>query len=135
MFGCRQKRFINDSDTSLLPAIEHREKAIGMFRGLTDNDLKAIIDIELSKVSKRLLEKGLTLVLTEEAKMWLIKKGSSKEYGARPLRRAIEQFLEDPMAEDLLRGGFTGKDDEGDPLPGPPSIIARCVYPLNRGIA
>ncbi len=61
-------------------------------------------------MSKRLLEKGLTLVMTDEAKIWLIKKGTSKEYGARPLRRAIEQFLEDPMAEDLLRGGFTGKD-------------------------
>jgi ATP-dependent Clp protease ATP-binding subunit ClpC len=81
-----------------------------VFHGLTDADLKAIIDIELAKVSKRLIEKGLTLVLTDDAKMFLIKKGSNKEYGARPLRRAIEQNLEDPLSEDLLRGAFSGKD-------------------------
>ena len=55
-------------------------------------------------MSKRLAEKGLKLNMTDEAKEFLIKKGSNKEYGARPLRRAIEQLLEDPMAEDLLRG-------------------------------
>jgi ATP-dependent Clp protease ATP-binding subunit ClpC len=48
--------------------------------------------------------------MTDEAKELLIDKGTSLEFGARPLRRAIEHFLEDPMAEDLLRGTFTGKD-------------------------
>ncbi len=61
-------------------------------------------------MSKRLEEKGLKLVLTEEAKDLLIEKGTSLEYGARPLRRAIEQYLEDPLAEKLLHGEFTGKD-------------------------
>ena len=76
----------------------------------TDEDLKSIIDIELAKVSKRLAEKGLKLILTEEAKKFLIEKGSNKEYGARPLRRAIEQNLEDPLSEDLLRGAFSGME-------------------------
>jgi ATP-dependent Clp protease ATP-binding subunit ClpC len=92
------------------PEFLNRLDDIIVFRGLTTEDLKRIIDIELSKVSKRLLEKGFTLALSDEAKMFLIKKGSSVEYGARPLRRAIEQHLEDPMAEDLLRGTFAGKD-------------------------
>src|SRR6266516_1014777 len=51
---------------------------------------------ERTKVSKRLVEKGLTLVMTDEAKEFIIKKGTNKEYGARPLRRAIEHNLEDP---------------------------------------
>ena len=61
-------------------------------------------------MSKRLKEKNLTLVLTDEAKEFLIEKGTSLDYGARPLRRAIEHYLEDPLSEDLLRGTFAGKD-------------------------
>ena len=61
-------------------------------------------------MSKRLKEKNLTLVLTDEAKDLLIEKGTSLEFGARPLRRAIEHLLEDPLAEELLRGTFEGKD-------------------------
>ena len=54
-------------------------------------------------------EKNLVLDLTDEAKDFIIDKGSSLEFGARPLRRAIENLLEDPLAEKLLRGDFTGK--------------------------
>ena len=68
------------------------------------------MDIELVKVAKRLKEKGFALIMTDEAKELLIDKGTSLEYGARPLRRAIENLLEDPLAEDLLRGNFAGKD-------------------------
>ena len=75
-----------------------------MFRGLTKEDLNRIIDIELAKVKGRLKDKELDLELTAEAKDFLIEKGTSLEYGARPLRRAIEQHLEGPLAEDLLRG-------------------------------
>src|SRR5205085_2828309 len=76
---------------------------------LTDN-VGRTIDIELGKVSKRLKEKNLALILTDEAKELLIEKGSSLEFGARPLRRAIEHLLEDPLAEQLLNGTFGGKD-------------------------
>src|SRR5207237_6505696 len=81
-----------------------------VFRSLNRDDLKRIIDIELDKVVKRLKEKGLKLVMTDEAKDLIIEKGTNTEYGARPLRRAIEHYLEDPLAEDLLRGVFAGKD-------------------------
>jgi ATP-dependent Clp protease ATP-binding subunit ClpC len=92
------------------PEFLNRVDDVIVFRSLTKEDLKRIIDIELSKVTKRLADKNLALVMTEEAKDFLIEKGTSLEYGARPLRRAIEQYLEDPMAEDLLRGSFAGKD-------------------------
>jgi ATP-dependent Clp protease ATP-binding subunit ClpC len=80
-----------------------------VFRSLNKEDLKKIIDIELGKVRKRLKVKNLALEMTDEAKDFIIEKGSSLEFGARPLRRAIENLLEDPLAEDLLRGTFTGK--------------------------
>ncbi len=92
------------------PEFLNRVDDIIVFRGLTKEDLKRIIDIELSKVTKRLKEKDLTLVMSDEAKEFLIDKGTSLEYGARPLRRAIEHHLEDPLSEDLLRGSFAGKD-------------------------
>jgi ATP-dependent Clp protease ATP-binding subunit ClpC len=92
------------------PEFLNRVDDVIVFRSLTKENLKKIIDIEMGKVSKRLREKNLTLVLTDEANELLIEKGTSLEYGARPLRRAIEHYLEDPLAEDLLRGTFAGKD-------------------------
>src|SRR5204862_2678774 len=87
-----------------------------VFRSLTKEDLKKIIDIELAKVRKRLKDKNLAFELTDEAKDFVIEKGSSLEFGARPLRRAIENLLEDPLAEKLLRADFVGK-----------TIITVCV--------
>jgi ATP-dependent Clp protease ATP-binding subunit ClpC len=92
------------------PEFLNRVDDVIVFRSLNSDDLKRIIDIELSKVSKRLKEKNLTLVLTDEAKDFLIEKGTNMEYGARPLRRAIEHNLEDPLSEELLKGSFAGKD-------------------------
>jgi ATP-dependent Clp protease ATP-binding subunit ClpC len=92
------------------PEFLNRVDEVIIFRSLTKDDLKRIIDIELAKVSKRLAEKNMKLVLSDEAKELIIEKGSSLEFGARPLRRAIENLLEDPLAEDLLHGNFQGKD-------------------------
>jgi ATP-dependent Clp protease ATP-binding subunit ClpC len=72
--------------------------------------MKLVIDLELGKVRGRLKEKGLELELTDEAKEFLVKKGTNTDYGARPLRRAIESFIEDPLAEELLKGEFAGKN-------------------------
>jgi ATP-dependent Clp protease ATP-binding subunit ClpC len=81
-----------------------------VFRHLTVEDLKSVIDLELKKVRERLLERGLKLELTDSAKEFLIKKGSNTDFGARPLRRAVENFIEDPLSENLLKGEFQGKD-------------------------
>jgi ATP-dependent Clp protease ATP-binding subunit ClpC len=99
-----------EMEKNFRPEFLNRVDDVIVFRSLTKPDLGRIIDIELEKVTKRLKEKSLALVMTDEAKDFLIEKGTSLEYGARPLRRAIEHFLEDPMAEDLLRGTFAGKD-------------------------
>ena len=62
-------------------------------------------------IEERLKEKGLALVLTDEAKKFVIKKGSNTDFGARPLRRAIEGFIEDPLSEEMLKGEFQGIND------------------------
>lgn len=97
-------------EKSFRPEFLNRVDDIIVFRSLTKENLRHIVDIEVAKVGKRLKEKGLTLVMTESAKELLIEKGTSLDYGARPLRRAIEGYLEDPLAEELLRGKFNGKD-------------------------
>jgi ATP-dependent Clp protease ATP-binding subunit ClpC len=81
-----------------------------IFRHLTINDLKLVIDLELEKVRTRLSERGFQLELTDDAKDYLIKRGSNTDYGARPLRRAIENRVEDPLSEELLKGAFTDSD-------------------------
>ena len=80
-----------------------------VFRSLTRDDLALIINIELSQVQERLRERGLDVVLSDEAREYLINKGYHPEFGARPLRRAIEQEIEDQLAEELLRGSFKEK--------------------------
>jgi ATP-dependent Clp protease ATP-binding subunit ClpC len=92
------------------PEFLNRVDDIIVFRHLTANDLKNVIEMEVSKVRERLKERGLALVLTDDAKTFLVKKGSNLDFGARPLRRAIENFVEDPLAEELLKGEFSGVD-------------------------
>ena len=81
-----------------------------IFRHLEKKDLKIVIDFELAKIKERLAERGFDLQLTNEAKEFLIKKGTNLDYGARPLRRALENFVEDLLSEELLQGHFEGKN-------------------------
>ena len=81
-----------------------------VFRPLGRVQLEAIVEFELHKVTKRLTDHGLRIEISLEAKDFLIDKGTSSDFGARPLRRAIEQHVEDPLSEEILRGNFKGKD-------------------------
>lgn len=81
-----------------------------IFHHLTDKDMHQVIDLELAKVRERLEERGYQLELTGDSKEFLIRKGTDLDYGARPLRRAIENFVEDPLSEEILRGEFQGMD-------------------------
>ncbi|HEX3599213.1 MAG TPA: ATP-dependent Clp protease ATP-binding subunit, partial [Lacipirellulaceae bacterium] len=105
-----KNRVVDEIEKVFRPEFINRVNDIIVFRHLNDEDLKHVVDLELSKVRERLKEKGLAIELTDEAKEFLIKKGSNTDYGARPLRRAIETFVEDPLAEELLKGEFAGKD-------------------------
>jgi ATP-dependent Clp protease ATP-binding subunit ClpC len=92
------------------PEFLNRVDEVIVFRHLSLEDLKQVVEMELSKVRKRLAERNMSLVLTDEAKAFLVKKGSNLDFGARPLRRAIENYVEDPLSEELLKGAFDGKD-------------------------
>jgi ATP-dependent Clp protease ATP-binding subunit ClpC len=81
-----------------------------VFRPLSRTNLEQIVEFELKKVTKRLTDHGLRIEITTEAKDFLIEKGTNADFGARPLRRAIEQHVEDPLSEEILRGNFKGKD-------------------------
>ena len=88
------------------PEFINRVDEIIVFNKLSSADLVQIIDLELDKLRDRLVGRGLTLNVTEEAKKLLISADYDPEYGARPLRRAVEHLIEDPLADALLRGDF-----------------------------
>jgi ATP-dependent Clp protease ATP-binding subunit ClpC len=92
------------------PEFLNRLDDVIVFHSLNKEDLKQIVDIELSKIRGRMSDRGLELVLTDEAKDYLIMKGYNPDYGARPLRRAIENMIENPLSEEILRGSFSGKN-------------------------
>jgi ATP-dependent Clp protease ATP-binding subunit ClpC len=83
-----------------------------VFQPLRKEDLTTIIEYELSKVRERLEVKGMSLELDAAAKEFLIEKGYNPDFGARPLRRALSTYIEDPLAENLLSGEF----QEGDAI-------------------
>jgi ATP-dependent Clp protease ATP-binding subunit ClpC len=91
------------------PEFINRLDDVIVFRPLTKEDLVTIVDYEAAKVRKRLSEQGITLEIDQKAKDFLIEKGFNPDYGARPLRRAIGTYVEDPMSEMLLSGEFVGK--------------------------
>ena len=90
------------------PEFLNRLDDIIVFHSLNKENLKVIVDIELAKVRARLRDRNLALVLTNEAEDFIIEKGFNPEYGARPLRRSIENMIEDPLSEDILSGKYKG---------------------------
>ena len=88
----------------------NRVDEIVVFKKLGHKDLVKIVELELDKVAKRLSSRGLSMEVMEDAKDFLLEKGTDEKFGARPLRRAIEQHLEDPISENLLRGEFRDKN-------------------------
>ena len=79
-----------------------------VFQYLTKADFEEIVNFEVNKICRRLADHGYQLLLTDSARALLIKRGSDEDFGARPLRRAIESNIENPLAEDILRGKFRG---------------------------
>ena len=94
------------------PEFLNRISDIVFFRPLGKADLVKIIDIELAKFCQRLTDRKITLEFSESSKELLVEKGYDEKYGARPLRRAVESCLEDPLAEAILRGDVK----DGEPL-------------------
>jgi len=94
------------------PEFLNRLDDVIVFNSLTREDIHVIIDITLAKVFSRITTLGYTIELTDKAKDFLAEKGYDAQYGARPLNRAIQKYLEDPIAEEILKGDV----QEGDTI-------------------
>ncbi|MDP4664308.1 MAG: ATP-dependent Clp protease ATP-binding subunit [Salibacteraceae bacterium] len=94
------------------PEFLNRIDDVVLFNNLKKEDIHKIIDIELSALYKRVLDMGYKVTLSDEAKNFIAEKGFDEKYGARPLKRAIQKYLEDPMAEEIIKANI----DEGDEL-------------------
>jgi ATP-dependent Clp protease ATP-binding subunit ClpC len=105
-----KEKMLTESKRVFKPEFLNRLDDIIVFHSLTREDLTKIVDIEVSKVHTRLKPREITFRLTPEATSFLIEKGYDPSYGARPLRRAVERYLEDPMAEEILRGTIKNGD-------------------------
>lgn len=88
------------------PEFLNRVDAQIVFSSLTKDEIKQIVELELNKVRERLIEHAITLELTDEARDWLADKGYDPEYGARPLRRLIQNEIEDALSDGILSGTF-----------------------------
>ncbi|NQU74571.1 MAG: ATP-dependent Clp protease ATP-binding subunit [Candidatus Omnitrophica bacterium] len=101
-----KERLLEEVKKTFKPEFLNRVDDMIVFQSLTKDDLYEIIHIEIAEVEKRLLEQNITLELTKDAKEFLIEKGFDRVFGARPLKRTIQRFLEDPLAEDIISGHF-----------------------------
>ena len=106
------KKKISDEHKKLFnPELLNRIDGTIVFHPLDRVHIKEIIEILVADIAKRLAEKGISFVLTEEAKEFITDKGFEPAYGARPLKRALQRYLEDPLAEEILRGQYAGDCD------------------------
>ena len=107
-----KEKILEESKRIFKPEFLNRVNELVVFRSLTREHLFKIVHLELRKVGERLQEQAILLDVGGEAKEFLIDKGYDEKYGARPLRRAVEQHLEDPLAEAILRGDLK----KGEPI-------------------
>ncbi|MDD5566006.1 MAG: ATP-dependent Clp protease ATP-binding subunit [Candidatus Omnitrophica bacterium] len=104
-----KEKLLEEVKRTFKPEFLNRIDDTVVFRPLLKEDLQRIIEIEIGFVIERLKEHGISLELTQEAKDFLIEKGFDPVFGARPLKRTIQRFLEDPLASDIISKRFKEK--------------------------
>ncbi len=102
-----RERVLEEAKKTFRPEFLNRLDDLIVFRSFTKPDLITILSLEVEKVLERLRKKNLRLELDEKAKDFLVEKGYDPQYGARPMRRAVERFFEDPLAEEILKGALS----------------------------
>ncbi|VAX30539.1 ATP-dependent Clp protease, ATP-binding subunit ClpC [hydrothermal vent metagenome] len=101
-----QKEIRQDLKRTFNPEFLNRLSEMVVFRPLELKHIVEILDVQLEQVNEQLIQQGLTMELTDGAKQWLAEKGYDKTYGARPLKRAIQKYLEDKLSDEMLKGRF-----------------------------
>ena len=109
-YDAMKGRILEEAKRAFRPEFLNRLDDIIVFRTLGKPELVQILDLEVAKLVERIHRKNIRVVLEEKARDFLIEKGYDPQYGARPMRRAVERYLEDPLAEEILRGTLTGND-------------------------
>lgn len=104
-----KEQLMSELKKTFKPEFLNRIDDIIVFRMLTRDELKKIVDLELKKVMDRLKDRQIELELSDACKEFLIDKGYDQKFGARPLKRAIEKYIEDPLAEELLKAKASGE--------------------------
>jgi ATP-dependent Clp protease ATP-binding subunit ClpC len=102
-----RERVLEEAKKTFRPEFLNRLDDLIVFRTFTKPDLIHILSLEVEKVLERLRRKNLKLELDDKAKEFLVEKGYDPQYGARPMRRAVEKHFEDPLAEEILKGALT----------------------------
>ena len=105
-----KEKLLEELKKSFRPEFLNRVDGVVVFHALTKEDIRKIVELMLAQVSKQLEEKGIKLQVTEAAKDFLGEKGYDEVFGARPLRRVIQDMVEDKLSESLLRGKFRAED-------------------------
>jgi len=105
-FEKMQKDLKQDLKKTFNPEFLNRLTDTIVFRPLELEDVGRILDIQLQQLNEQLIQQGMTLDMSDEAKKWLAKKGYDKNYGARPLKRAVQTYLEDVLSDEMLNGRF-----------------------------
>jgi ATP-dependent Clp protease ATP-binding subunit ClpC len=105
-----REKILEETKRVFKPEFLNRLDVNIVFHTLTKPDLLQIVDLEVNKVKRRLKLKEIEIILDEPAHEFVINKGYDPTYGARPMRRAVEKYLEDPLAEELLKGTVKAGD-------------------------
>ncbi len=105
-----QQRVMGALKETFRPEFLNRVDEIIVFKNLTVEDVVRIVALQLREVQERLQEYGLQVTLTPDAQRWLAEQGYDPQFGARPLRRAIQRYVESPLSVSLLRSEFTSGD-------------------------
>ncbi len=126
-------KLLDEVKRAFKPEFINRVDDIIVFRPLTREDLQQIVEIEVANVVARVKEQGITIELSQEAKDFLIDKGFDPMYGARPLKRTIQRYLEDPLAQELIAGSLKSgqsmhivRGDDGEKL-----VFREAVVPVS----
>jgi ATP-dependent Clp protease ATP-binding subunit ClpC len=109
-YDVMKEKMLEEAKRVLKPEFINRLDDLIVFHSLGKPELLQIVDLEIEKVIERVRTKDIQLILDEKAKEFLIEKGYDPAYGARPMRRAVEHYLEDPLAEEILRAHLKAGD-------------------------
>ncbi|NUM56831.1 MAG: ATP-dependent Clp protease ATP-binding subunit [Candidatus Hydrogenedentes bacterium] len=130
-----QSRVMEEVKKIFNPEFLNRVDELVVFHRLTHDELVRIVDIHVAEVIERVGEKGYELSLSDEAKEFVVRVGSDEQYGARPLRRAVQQYVEDPLSEALLKGAFApGMRIDVRPSEQEDKLVFEPVVPIAEGI-